>query len=73
MATANTHRVPVKAWRKWTEHARSVFNDIYETYRDNQRLLTHPKADPVPPKHWKTIAWNMSWLAADAATQAVAE
>ncbi len=72
MAATNSHRVPVKSWRKWTEHGRTVFNDTYEIYRNNQRLITHPKADPVPPRHWKTIAWNMAWLAADAASSAPA-
>lgn len=65
----NTHRVPPKQWRKWSQRSKIVFNDLYALLRRNQAIFTHPKADVIPDKHWSTIAWNAAWEAADAAGQ----
>lgn len=40
----NTHKVAKKQWRKWSEQAQAVFNEVYETMRDNQQLFLHPQA-----------------------------
>ena len=64
---ANTHRVPPKQWKKWSEHARRVFNALHGLLRKNQKIFMHPDAAVIPDKHWATIAWNASWEAADAA------
>ena len=63
---ANTHRVPPKQWKKWSEHARRVFNDLYSVARRNQRLFRHTHATEVPDKHWAVTVWNLCWEAADA-------
>lgn len=65
-APINANRVPIKQWRKWSPDARAVFNRVYEFVHDNPRLMTHPKMEKVAPAHWKTIAWNSAWIAADA-------
>lgn len=67
----NKNRVPLKQWRKWGVHARDVFNQTYAFIHDNPRLMTHPKMTKVKPEHWKTIAWNAGWIAADAVTRDV--
>lgn len=64
----NTHRVPPKQWRKWTQAGKIAFNDVYRCMRDNQGLFTHPKAEIIPSRHWSTIAWNAAWYAGDAAS-----
>ena len=61
----NKNRVPKAQWKKWSDKAHEMFNDIYEMVYDNQRLITHPKMTQVSPAHWKTVAWNTAWLAAD--------
>ena len=64
----NRYRVPKKQWKKWSEQARRVFNEVYYTMRNNkQTLFLHPKATPVPKAQWNTTAWNAAWIAADAA------
>lgn len=65
-ASDNTHKVPLKQWRKWTPAARKVFNETFETMSDNQGLFQHPKTAAVPQAQWTTTAWNAAWIAADA-------
>lgn len=62
----NTHKVPMRHWRKWTPQARKVFNETYDTMLNNQGLFQHPKTAAVPQAQWKTTAWNAAWTAADA-------
>lgn len=66
MSASNSHKVPLKHWRKWTPQARKVFNETYETMLENQGLFLHPKMATVPQAQWKTTAWNAAWTAADA-------
>ena len=61
----NKHEVPVKQWKRWTEHARGVFNVVMETMED-QSLFLHPKAEKTTAKLWHTTRWNAAWVAADA-------
>lgn len=63
MSTKNRFKVPAKIWRKWTEVGRKAFNELYLSMAD-QRVYTHPKAPQLPPKQWKTTAWNAAWMAA---------
>jgi len=62
----NTHKVPLKQWKKWGDLAKQVFNGVYE---DIQRMgpacFCHPEAEPVMSDHFATIAWNAAWTAAD--------
>lgn len=67
----NSFRVPVKQWRKWSATARTVFNRVYDFVLSNQPLMSHPKAEPVKPAHWKTASWNAAWIAADAVDDAI--
>ena len=32
----NRHKVPVKQWNKWSNHAKRVFNDVYMALRVSQ-------------------------------------
>jgi hypothetical protein len=63
--TINKNRVPQKQWRKWSEAARAAFNDLYAMIYENQKLITHPRMEKIKAAHWKTVAWNAAWLAAD--------
>jgi hypothetical protein len=64
--TKNINRVPKKSWMQWSELARKVFNRVYNFVMDNEDLMKHPKQPVMKPRHWKTIAWNSAWIAADA-------
>lgn len=70
MSDSNSHKVPMRHWRKWTPQARKVFNETYETMLENQGLFLHPKQATVPQAQWKTTAWNAAWTAADAVVDA---
>lgn len=63
----NIYKVPVRQWRKWSELARLIFNEMFFTLKENQSVLTHPKTQPISKREWRTQAWNSAWLAADAA------
>jgi len=62
----NLYRVPKKQWRKWSDLARKVFNATYNFMMDNTKVMIHPKSPMPKPVHFKTIAWNAAWIAADA-------
>ena len=66
MATPNRFKVPLKAWTKFGEVGRFVFNDTYDALRNNQSTVAPPLAQKVPASSWKVVAWNAAWLAADA-------
>lgn len=61
---SNRYKVPERQWRRWPEIARVVFNAQFQQMRE-QRSLQHPKMATMPKEHWRTIAWNSAWLAAD--------
>lgn len=61
----NKHKVPAKQWKRWSAHARLVFNTVFGAMRD-QSLYLHPKATPAKREHWRTTRWNAAWIAADA-------
>lgn len=62
----NPHRVPRRQWAKWTNQARGVFNSVYDQMRRDQAMFLHPSAERQTREHWKTVAWNAAWTAADA-------
>lgn len=68
---SNAYKVPVKQWRKWSELARRVFNLHFYELKENQRVLTHPKTQPISQREWRTQAWNAAWLAADSVMYAL--
>lgn len=72
MATkTNKNRVPAKQWRKWSGMARWVFNDTYNFIYNHEREMNHPKQPKHLLLHWKTLAWNAAWIAADAVDDTV--
>ena len=66
----NRYRVQRGQWRKWNAKARETFNWLYGLMMDQPSLFNHPKAIKQKPAHWKTVAWNSAWLAADAVRDA---
>ena len=67
----NEFKVPLSQWRKWSATAKAVFNRVYDFAISNPTLMMHPKAEPLKPFHWKTVAWNAAWIAADAADDVI--
>lgn len=67
----NKNRVPKKQWSKWSKEAKAIFNDCYDFFFNNQGLVMHPKAHELKPDHWKTVAWNAAWIAADACDECI--
>ena len=65
MNAKNVYRVPVKQWRQWSAGAHSMFNCVYSYVYDNQPMMTHPAAPQINPAHWKTLSWDVAWIAAD--------
>ena len=63
----NRFGVPKKIWNKWTLVGRHVFNKTYEYMIKSPDHFRHPKDQVVEvvQEHWKTTAWNASWMAAD--------
>ena len=68
---SHRNRVPKKQWRTWSLQARRVFNDTYSFIHDNPDLMQHPAAPKPKPFHWKTVAWNAAWIAADAVDDSI--
>ena len=64
--TNNVNRVPKKQWAKWSKEAKAIFNRCYDFFMGNQKTMNHPKALKQPNAHWRTVAWNAAWIAADA-------
>ena len=64
-ATENVNNVPKRAWRKWNNQARFVFNETFNSMRD-QAVMKHPKAPALDEDQWRTMRWNSAWIAADA-------
>lgn len=67
----NKNRVAQKQWKKWSDTAQRIFNDVYEFCMLNPTIMVHPKAEKIQPEHWKTIAWNTAWVAADSYDEVV--
>jgi hypothetical protein len=65
-AIPNKHKVPAKQWKRWSDRARAIFNEVFATMVE-QGIFLHPKATPAAREHWKTTRWNAAWVAADAA------
>lgn len=62
-----------KQWKKWTFLQQCVFNDLFYTMINNQKLFLHPKVIPLEGKLWKTTAHNAAWEAAEAAGDGIKE
>jgi hypothetical protein len=64
----NKHKVPKKQWDAWSNHARKVFNTMYQSLRPTMQFaFIHPDAPPYAKKHWETTRWNCAWEAASVA------
>ncbi len=64
----NKHKVPKKQWVKWSNHAKKIFNELYESMvgRGQWKFL-HVKQPAIPKNWWQVTAWNASWTAASIA------
>ena len=63
----NKHKVPLKQWNKWSNHARRVFNTMMYSLRPAiQHSFLHPDAPVQKKEHWQTTQWNVAWTAAEA-------
>lgn len=62
----NTHKVPERRWVLWDEASQRVYNDVYSSMLEDQRLFTNPKARSVPSRHWAVICRSAALWAADA-------
>lgn len=62
----NLYKVPKSQWKKWTPHARRVFNALFFEMTERADLFQHPKQPKVDLHFWKTTAWNAAWEAARA-------
>ena len=69
--TKNVNRVQKKQWSKWSKEARTIFNRCYKFFMKNHDVMNHPKATKQPKEHWKTVAWNAAWTAANACDDTV--
>ena len=69
--SSNKYKVPASQWNKWGAKGRTTFNWLYKLMMESPDLFNHPKAVKMKPAHWKTVAWNTAWLAADAVCDAV--
>ena len=69
-ACDNVYGVPNRAWRKWNQQSRYIFNEVFNQMR-NQQAIKHPGHPGMTLEYWKTICWNAAWLAADAAWHSV--
>lgn len=66
----NKNKVQKSQWKKWSNHAQRIFNDVYHAMRPSmQTTLTHPMAPVLTRDYWHTLRWNAAWLAADAANK----
>lgn len=57
----NTHRVPVKTWRKWNSQEQALFNSVFEQMQGlGPELGAHPITvqRKLSAEEWKTISWN---------------
>ena len=69
---SNRYRVPRKQWKKWSDLARTVFNNLYATLKASQGVLHHPSVtELLSRRQWDVVAWNTAWLAADEAQKAI--
>ena len=65
MAVRNLYKVPVKEWRKWNAAEKQLFNSTYSHMYKNYDFYTHPNQEKPKHFHWKVLAWNAAWMAAD--------
>jgi hypothetical protein len=63
----NRHKVGITQWRKWTNHAKKVFNRTYEYVKRQETINAHPKTTLLSRAPWHTVAWNAAWIAAEVA------
>jgi hypothetical protein len=66
-AVMNPHKVMQSQWKKWNGVQRRAFNSLFSFAMKNQKLLLHPKGPAMAPEHFRTVAWNFAWAAADSA------
>jgi len=51
---------------EWTAQQREVFGRVFRFIYCNQDNVKHPKASSICERHWRTVAWNAAFVAANA-------
>lgn len=51
----NTHRVPAKLWRKFSDHGKIAFNEIYSTVNSNRSVYCATDLFPVKGKDKENV------------------
>jgi len=63
----NSHKIPKKQWRRWSEDQRALFNGVYEDILAvGSDAWLHPVTvqRKLSADEFNTIAWNAAWTAA---------
>mgnify|MGYP006914173374 FL=1 len=65
MTISNKYKVPKRQWRKWSRVQRLIFNETYGyASRSQQAFNAHPETSKLRRRPWKTVCWNIAWVAA---------
>lgn len=59
----NRHKVQVKQWRKWNNHAKKMFNATYAELKNQQTVLS-PETLLMTRQQWDVLRWNVAWTVA---------
>ena len=65
----NIYKVPVKAWRKWTEAGRWAFNEMYGAM--GREVLFPESYNQLTAQAKDVVRWNVAWVAADIANDTI--
>lgn len=64
----NKNKVPQRLWRKFSNHGKKVFNNVFHSMRPSlQWSFKHPDAAIESRLHWDTTRYNAAVSAAWAA------
>ena len=67
----NLYNVNRKDWKKWSDIAKKTFNKVFDFAIEHPNILLHAKQEKPKARHWKVLAWNFAWIAADAVDDAL--
>lgn len=62
----NRYKVSQRMWRKWSQQARIVFNEVFRSMTTAPWAFQATGHDAPPKRTWRVTAWNCAWIAADA-------
>jgi len=64
MKMTNKYDCPSKIWRKFSDAAKKIYNEVMSQSLKNQDITCHPKGDEIGKDEWHTICHNFSCYAA---------